>query len=152
MTVCGTASHFLFICVAALVANLLGFDSVDVKHWYNYNYILGSRAQKVSSTSNPLGWSFINDLHCQQWCGPACPFLILPRQFSWQRWWHQTYSSVALSPWREKKNGKISHCSWSTAASFNMQEQHHCLFWRVFCFFSLPCWSQVLLERPDLWD
>lgn len=27
-----TASHFLFFCVAALVANLLGFDSVDVKH------------------------------------------------------------------------------------------------------------------------
>lgn len=101
-----------FICktmfVAAVVANLSGPNSVDMAHHYNSNYILGSLAQRCRPASKPSGWRFINDLHCRRWCDPACPFLILPLQFSWQHWWHQTYSSVALSPWGEKVERSVT--------------------------------------------
>lgn len=46
------------------------------------------------------------DLHCQRWCDPACPFLIRPLQSSWQRWWRQMCSSVALSPCRDSGERK----------------------------------------------
>lgn len=74
---------------------------------------------KLNFPSAFLARIFVNNLHCQRWCVPACPFLILPLQSSWQHWWRQMCSSVALSPWGDSSR-KISHFFWSTAASFNM--------------------------------
>lgn len=74
---------------------------------------------KLNFTSAVLARIFINNLHCQRWCVPACPFLILPLQSSLQHWWRQMCSSVALYPWGDSSR-KISHFFWSTVASFNM--------------------------------
>lgn len=63
------------------------------------------------------------DLLGQQWSGPVCPFWILPLQFSWQRWWHQMYSSVVLFLWTEKMESIRPSCN-STAVASLIQDKN----------------------------